>query len=282
MERYNFNIAGVPAYHTITALGCPFTCNFCESGRENVRKFSEAMIDQDLSVMADAHQNLTHDKKAVMFFDDVGLMNPKQVAGLAGLVHQYNYTTWRAFTHAYLVVRFKDRLLTPFAETGGRRIGMGLETGSQRSLDLINKRNGKRQFVEEHYQAVKIANDLGVAVDAFTMIYPWEDEQDLRDTTAMIEQIAQNPVNGIDENGRPMKNHVDSTIMTPFQGTQFFDMIQLGKLPGVEMVPEIDPGTLYYKGNQGGSGWPYQKTRLPKEQYEEAQAYRNSLRPQYR
>lgn len=159
---------------------------------------------------------------------------------------------------------------------------MGLETGSQRSLDLINKRNGKKQFVEEHYQSVKIANDLGVAVDAFTMIYPWEDEQDLRDTTAMVEQIAQNPVHGSDENGRPLKNHVDSTIMTPFQGTQFFDMIQLGKLPGVEMVAEIDPGMLYYKGNHGGSGWPYQKTRLPQEQYEEAQAYRNSLRPQYR
>ncbi|SVD28830.1 uncharacterized protein METZ01_LOCUS381684, partial [marine metagenome] len=39
---------------------------------------------------------------------------------------------------------------------------------------------------------------------------------------------------------------------------------------------------LYYKGNHAGSGWPYMKTRLPKEQYEEAQAFRNSLRPKYR
>ena len=83
MERYNFDIAGVPAYHTITALGCPFTCNFCESGREKVRKFSESMIDQDLSVMAEAHESLNHKKKAVMFFDDVGLMNPKQVPSLS-------------------------------------------------------------------------------------------------------------------------------------------------------------------------------------------------------
>jgi radical SAM superfamily enzyme YgiQ (UPF0313 family) len=282
MERYNFDIAGVPAYHTITALGCPFSCNFCESGREKVRKFSEYMIDHDLRVMAEAHQNLKHDKKAVMFFDDVGLMNPKQVEGLSQLVHKHNYTTWRAFTHAYLVVRFKESLLAPFAETGGRRIGMGLETGSQRSLDMINKRNGKKQFVEEHIEAVKIANDLGIAVDAFTMIYPWEDEQDLIDTTEMVKQIAQNSVNGVDEKGRPMKNHVDSTIMTPYQGTQFFDMIQLGELQGVEMMPEIDSGSLYYKGNDAGSGWPYMKTRLPREQYEEAQAFRNSLRPKYR
>jgi radical SAM superfamily enzyme YgiQ (UPF0313 family) len=232
--------------------------------------------------MAEAHQTLKHDKKAVMFFDDVGLMNPKQVEGLSHLVHKHNYTTWRAFTHAYLVVRFKESLLAPFAETGGRRIGMGLETGSQRSLDMINKRNGKKQFVREHIEAVKIANDLGIAVDAFTMIYPWEDEQDLIDTTEMVKQIAHSPVNGVDEKGRPMKNHVDSTIMTPFQGTQFFDMIQLGELKGVKMIPEIDPGSLYYKGNHAGSGWPYLKTRLPREQYEEAQAFRNSLRPKYR
>ena len=282
MERYNFDIAGVPAYHTITALGCPFTCNFCESGREKVRKFSESMIDQDLSVMAEAHESLNHKKKAVMFFDDVGLMNPKQVEALSDLVKKHNYTTWRAFTHAYLVVRFKERLLAPFAETGGRRIGMGLETGSQRSLDLINKRNGKKQYVEEHIEAVKIANSLGIAVDAFTMIYPWEDKQDLFDTTEMVERVAQNPVNGVDEKGRTMKNHVDSTIMTPYQGTQFFDMINLGELPGVKMIPEIDPGNLYYKGNNAGSGWPYLKTRLPREQYEDAQSYRNSLRPEYR
>jgi len=282
MERYNFDIAGVPAYHTITALGCPFTCNFCESGREKVRKFSESMIDQDLGVMAEAHQSLSHKKKAVMFFDDVGLMNPKQVEALSAQVKKHNYSTWRAFTHAYLVVRFKERLLVPFVETGGRRIGMGLETGSQRSLDLINKRNGKKQFVEEHFEAVKIANELGIAVDAFTMIYPWEDDQDLLDTTEMVERVAQNPVKGVDEKGRTMKNHVDSTIMTPYQGTQFFDMINLGELPGVKMISEIDPGSLYYKGNNAGSGWPYLKTRLPREQYEEAQTYRNSLRPKYR
>ena len=48
MERYNFEIGGAPAFHTITALGCPFTCYFCESGIEAVRTFSSEMIDKDL------------------------------------------------------------------------------------------------------------------------------------------------------------------------------------------------------------------------------------------
>ncbi len=79
-----------------------------------------------------------------------------------------------------------------------------------------------------------------------------------------------------------MQNHVDSTIMTPFQGTKFFDMIQLGELSGVEIKKKIDSEDLYYKGIKGGSGWPYLKTQLPREIYEEVQTYRNSLRPKYR
>ena len=98
----------------------------------------------------------------------------------------------------------------------------------------------------------------------------------------MIEFIAQNPVNGIDEKGRIMKSHVDSTIMTPFQGTKFFDMIQLGELSGVEIKKKMDSEDLYYKGIKGGSGCPYLKTQLPRERYEEVQTYQNSLRPNYR
>ncbi len=282
MTRYEFSIAGAPAYHSITALGCPFTCNFCESGREKVRNFSKSMIESDLETIALTHRNQGRSAYSVMFFDDVGLLNPKQVNDLAQMVSNHKFSTWRAFTHAYLVVKFKDKLLLPFTETGGKRVGMGLETGSQRTLNLINKRNGQFQSVHEHYEAVRIVNEAGIAVDAFTMIYPFEDESDLKDTTDLIRFVVANPVNGVDHMNRPLKNHVDSTIMMPYEGTKFNEMIMAGKLEGVSMIENIDPGLLFYKGIAGGSGWPYTKTRLPRERYEEEQKLRNSLRPQYR
>ena len=240
------------------------------------------MIEEDLTTIASVHSAVGHKKTGIMFFDDVGLMSPVQVARLATRVSGAGFDTWRAFTHAYLVVKHKEKLLLPIVETGAKRIGIGLETGSQKSLNLINKRNGKYQSVEEHYDAVVLANEQGVAVDAFTMIYPWEDETDLAETRSLIEFIASHPVNGSDEAGRPLKNHVDSTIMSPYQGTKFFDMIDIGELPGVKINTKEDPGQMYYKGLEGGSGWPYQETRLPRSVYEEEQAYRNSLRPSYR
>ena len=282
MKKYQFNIAGVSAFHTITGLGCPFSCNFCESGQEKLRKFSFNMIDDDLSVMKTAHNNLGNDKKGLMIFDDVGLMNPKQVLTLSQLISKNGFDTWRAFSHAFLVDRYGEDLLLPFYETGGRRIGLGLETGSQKSLDLLNKRNGQKQYVGEHYRAVEKANNMGIAIDAFTMIYPWEDESDLSETTKLIEFIANNPVNGKDELERPLLNNVDSTIMTPYQGTVFNDMLMLGKLSGVEIKENIDPGLLFYKGTGGGSGWPYRKTVLPKERYEDVQVQRLELRAKYR
>ena len=240
------------------------------------------MLDDDLSVMTRVHSEINNAQKAVMVFDDVGLMNPKQVEILSSLISKNGFDTWRAFSHAFLVDRYGNDLLTPFYETGGRRIGLGLETGSQRSLDLLNKRNGQQQYVDEHYRAVEKANSLGIAVDAFTMIYPWEDEQDLKDTTNLIEFIARNSVNGVDELGRPLLNNVDSTIMTPYQGTVFNDMLMLGKLPSVEIKKNIDPGLLFYKGTGGGSGWPYIKTALPRRKYEEVQNERLKLRAKYK
>ena len=282
MARYRYEIAGLPAFHTVTALGCPFTCHFCEAGGERTRYFPTAMIDRDLASMAAAHRALGRDHYAVMFFDDVGLLNPRQTRALAERVAKHGYSAWRAFTHAYLIVRHGANLLGPFADTGGRRVGIGLETGSQRSLDMINKRNGKRQKVEEHYEAVRIANRLGIAVDGFTMIYPWENEDDLHATDELVEFIVSNPVIGEDHLGRPLKNSVDSTIMVPYQGTQFNVMLKAGAVPGVTLAVEDAQRSLYYKGVDASSGWVYDATVLPRERYLEAQSYRNSLRPAYR
>ena len=282
MARYRYEIAGLPAFHTVTALGCPFTCHFCEAGGERTRYFPTAMIDHDLQTMADTHRALGREHYAVMFFDDVGLLNPRQTRALSERVAAHGYSAWRAFTHAYLIVRHGEKLLGPFADTGGRRVGIGLETGSQRSLDLINKRNGKRQLVEEHFDAVRIANRLGIAVDGFTMIYPWEDENDLSATNELVEFIIGNPVVGEDHLGRPLKNSVDSTIMVPYQGTQFNVMLKAGAVPGVTLADEESQRSLYYKGVDASSGWVYDATVLPRERYLEVQRYRNSLRPDYR
>lgn len=282
MARYRYEIAGLPAFHTVTALGCPFTCHFCEAGGERTRFFPSEMIDRDLATMAAAHRALGREHYAVMFFDDVGLLNPRQTRALAARVAAHGYSAWRAFTHAYLIVRHGEALLGPFADTGGRRVGIGIETGSQRSLDLINKRNGKQQRVEEHYEAVRIANRLGIAVDAFTMIYPWEDETDLAATTELVEFVASNPVVGEDHLGRPLRNSVDSTIMVPYQGTRFSDLLRAGRVPGVSLKAEARGEDLFYKGVDASSAWVYQSTVLPRERYLAEQRYRNSLRPDYR
>ena len=41
MERYNFEIAGVPAYHTITALGCPFPAIFVSQAEKKSASFQK-------------------------------------------------------------------------------------------------------------------------------------------------------------------------------------------------------------------------------------------------
>ena len=70
--------------------------------------------------------------------------------------------------------------------------------------------------------------------------------------------------------------------MSPYQGTKFYDLMRDKRIPYVELADKFDPGRMYYKGVDGGSGWPYKRSRLPREEYEAVQRYRNSLRPSYR
>ncbi|MBT3786090.1 radical SAM protein [bacterium] len=282
MERYHYEVAGLKTYHTVTALGCPFTCYFCEAGTENIHFFPKKMLDADLHSIARVHKELGRTRYALMFFDDTGLLSPRQVEGLSILVKKHGFSAWRSFSHAYLICKHGEKMLNPFLESGGRRVGIGLETGSQKSLDLINKRNGRKQLVEEHYEAVRIANSLGIAVDGFTMIYPWETEADLKATTDLVEFIVGNPIEGEDELGRPLRNHVDSTIMLPFQGTRFNELFRSRAIRGVRIKDEIDNSLLYHKGIDASSGWVYEETVLPRERYLLEQEYRNSLRPGYR
>ena len=114
------------------------------------------------------------------------------------------------------------------------------------------------------------------------MIYPWEDEDDLRATDELVEFIVTNPVIGEDHLGRPLKNSVDSTIMVPYQGTQFNRLLKAGAVPGVKLAEEDKRRAMHYKGVDASSGWVYDATVLPRERYLEAQSYRNSLRPSYR
>lgn len=282
MERYHYEISGLPAFHTVSALGCPFTCHFCEAGIEKTRFFPQQLLDRDLARIAQVHRELGREQFAVMFFDDIGLLNPRQSGELSALVRRHGFSAWRAFTHAYLICKHQDKLLEPFHSSGGHRVGIGLETGSQKSLDLINKRNGHRQLVNQHYEAVQVANRLGIAVDAFTMIYPWEDESDLQATTDLIEFVVNHPVQGEDHLGRPLKNSVDSTIMMPYQGTKFNELIRTGRIKGVSMHKQAIQQDLFYKGTDASSAWVYQQTVLPKHRYLQEQNYRNSLRPEYR
>jgi len=288
VKRYSYKVAGVEASHTVFVQGCPFTCKFCESGIENVRKFDEAMIREDLETIANAHKELGRINFGLMVFDDVGLMNPKQARKISSMVSEYGFAKWRVFTHASLVVKYGEDLLGPFVESGGAAVGIGLETGSQRTLDKIQKTKltGDRgQKVAHHREAVAIANELGVMVSGFHMLYPFETRDDMEQTYQQALWISQNPVKGVDIHGNTLQNTVDGCIMSPYQGTAFRDEINAGSLIGfdgktkITLPPHITEKDMWYKGTGGSSGFVYASTQEPQHVMEHFQSKIIGLRP---
>ena len=163
--------------YTITTImstrGCPYRCEFCSnvifggSYRERSARNVADEIEQAL--------NLGYDR--ISFADDVFTLNKKRVLQICTEIEK------RKLHFAWECLGRVDSLdeATAFAmkETGCYRIYFGIESGSQRILDLMQK----KITVQQARDAVEIAHKTGMEVGAFFIIgYPGETTSTILET----------------------------------------------------------------------------------------------------
>jgi anaerobic magnesium-protoporphyrin IX monomethyl ester cyclase len=155
----------------MTSLGCPFSCDFCSRPvfgslfrRRNLDQVFEE-VDQIRQLGYDslwiADDNFTLDHRHLVEFC-------QRIAG-RGL-------RWSCLSR----VTGLDRATTgSMKESGCRRVYLGLETGSQATLKLMNK----KATIEEGVQAVELFHQTGVEVAAFFIVgYPGETVVSIEET----------------------------------------------------------------------------------------------------
>lgn len=93
-------------------------------------------------------------------------------------------------------------------------ISIGIETGSRKTMDIINKRI---TYIDINH-AINLIKKFGILVVGYFMIgFPWEDKEDMKDTVDLIKLM---PLDGFALN-----------IATPLPGTKLFqDLIDAGKI----------------------------------------------------
>ncbi|MCD6574388.1 radical SAM protein [Candidatus Aerophobetes bacterium] len=177
-KYYDILIKGKKLDFVISSRGCPFNCKFCASkaySKEYRERSAENVIREVREIAELGHDDIT-------FFDDTFTVNRKRVIKICEGIKELNIN-WRCLSRIDTVDK---ELLEKMYESGCYQIEFGVESGSQRMLDLM----GKGYKLENIKKVFKIANDIGLETVAFFILgYPGETRKSILKTIKLAKEL---------------------------------------------------------------------------------------------
>jgi anaerobic magnesium-protoporphyrin IX monomethyl ester cyclase len=188
----------------LTSRGCPFDCSWCSKptfGR-TYRQQSPERVVVELKALKDRYR-----VNYVRFCDDVfGVSRPWIDRLLSLLTEERLDLRWECLARVDLL---KPELLRRMRATGLERVYVGVESGSQKMLDLMNRGTRLAQ-VERTADALRRE---GIRQFWFLMLgYPGETMEDIEATLRMFRRFS------------PEEYSV--SIAVPVPGTRFYDSVK--------------------------------------------------------
>jgi anaerobic magnesium-protoporphyrin IX monomethyl ester cyclase len=181
-------------------LGCPFSCDFCSRpifGNRYRRRNMDWVFDEIEQI-----RHLGYDSLWIAddnFTLDVTYLNEfcERMAG-----HKME---WSCLSR---VTRIDEDLTRLMKESGCRRVHLGLETGSQDTLELMKK----QATLQEGQNAVHLFHKAGIEVAAFFIVgYPGETVASIEDTFRYALEL-------------PL-DYISFNVPFPLPGSQLFERV---------------------------------------------------------
>lgn len=161
----------------ITSRGCPHNCSFCCKTPETTTPRSRSpqnIIDEIHQIVGD--YGIEH----IRFVDDAFTLSKKRIMNLCDLMRKETDVTWICITRSDML---DTELLTSMKSAGCVEVHIGVESGSQRVLDLMNKRT----TVETNFRAIQSIKNAGMLSKIYLMHgYPGETETDIAATKQFV------------------------------------------------------------------------------------------------
>ncbi len=200
---------GTFSLNLIAGRGCPFRCNWCAKpifGDSFYSQQAEAVA-QEMQVLKE-HYGAQH----LWFADDIFALNRRWIQQLAVEVEKRNCAL-------PFKVQARADLMTPETVAALKRAGcaeiwMGVESGSQKILDAMDK----GLLVEQVHFARENLRQQGIRAGFFLQFgYPGESWEDIKETVALVRET------------RP--DDIGVSFSYPLPNTKFYELVrqQLGK-----------------------------------------------------
>lgn len=186
----------------ITSRGCPFSCNYCYHlfGRSSYRFRSAASIVSEMEALVERYG-----VDFIGFVDDNTMASKRHLMEFCDLLDEHRLpVTWGC--HGRVTSAAPD-VLERMAEAGCVWIGYGIESGSQRMLDLMNK----KAKVAQARQAIIDTRAAGIYPNTtFIFGYPGETRETIQETV---------------EFKRELGLECPSFFATPYPGTPLWEQV---------------------------------------------------------
>lgn len=185
----------------ITSRGCAFSCNYCSSSLIMGKKFRTRSPENVVDEVEELYYK--YSIRDMAFIDDIFMLNKRRAMAIADEIKNRNLDI--NFVTSSRVDTLNRELLKSLKNSGMSTLYCGVESGSQRVLDLM----GKGITLKQIEDAIKVIKDLDIAIIAsFIIGYPGETEKEMDQT--------------IDFSIKLEPDFAQYSILTPFPGTPIY------------------------------------------------------------
>jgi len=194
------------AYTIITSRGCPYGCIFCSkaiTGRTWRPRSPENVVAEWRWLVEDLGAT------EIGITDDVMTLDARRAKKICRLLIQegLNHIPWITI-HGIRVNNIDEELLHLMKEAGCKRVGFGVESGSQRVLDYMKK----GQTIEEVRRAFHWSKKAGLETMGFFIFgMPTETEETMEATIRLALELDPHLANFM--------------IAAPYPGTELYEII---------------------------------------------------------
>lgn len=223
IKSYGYDIEGGKATTIITSRGCPYNCAFCSKDvwQRKVRFHSPEYVYNELKHVQD-----TYGFNNFQFLDDSLGLDKKRLVKICDLITPLDLK-WRCYMRSNNVT---VDMLKAMKQAGCVEIGIGVESGSQKILDVVDKKTS----VASNTLMVKMCKAVGIITNVFIMIgLPGETPTTVAATKQWMEEV------------KPDK--FGFNIFMPYVGTPIYNNPNLYDI----QIHPIDEAKMWVKGRQG-------------------------------
>jgi len=199
----------LPSITMLAGRGCPYQCTYCQPAENSVfgkpyRTRSPQNVVDELVFLKGRYSF-----KSITFWDDTFTINKQWVSDFCDRYEAANIGASIAACSRADIVCDNETMIERLASIGVDWLVIGLESGSQRILDLIKKGT----TVEQNIEAARICRKYGIKVFG-TYMYglPTETKEDSLQTYKMVKEIA--------------PEHESPFFFRPIPGTDIFKLCE--------------------------------------------------------